>query len=205
MTTSLSKSTIPEWDPKNSYNSPRQVPRVKYEGHENYLKHRGSLNIGDWSIQSNGWESARPEPRLKYEEAKQSYIKNRGCMNELLGGYADPALERKGPRIKKEAENNFNKNKGTFHTILTHEKEEPKIYQPKVSYEGMNNRITGNGTVSSLFTNYGFHPLSAKPVPRVKFDGADFMANNNGSEASKTLSMVPPSTRPSSTIFFQPR
>jgi len=47
MTTSLSKSTIPEYDPNNSYSSPRQVPRVKSEAHENYIKSRGSLNIGN--------------------------------------------------------------------------------------------------------------------------------------------------------------
>ena len=46
MTTSLSKSTIPEYDPNNSYSSPRQIPRVKSEAQENYLKSRGSLNIG---------------------------------------------------------------------------------------------------------------------------------------------------------------
>ena len=46
MTTSLSKSTIPEYDPNNSYSSPRQVPRVKSEAQENYIKSRGSLNIG---------------------------------------------------------------------------------------------------------------------------------------------------------------
>ena len=48
MTTSLSKSTIPEYDPNNSYSSPRQVPRVKSEAQENYIKNRGSLNIGSY-------------------------------------------------------------------------------------------------------------------------------------------------------------
>lgn len=78
MTTSLSKSTIPAFDPTNSYSSPRQVPRVKFEGRENYDKNRGSLNIGDWSIQSKNWESPRPVPKVKYEVAHQSYIKNNG-------------------------------------------------------------------------------------------------------------------------------
>ena len=78
MTTSLSKSTIPEYDPNNSYSSPRQVPRVKFEGQEIYQKHRGSLNIGDWSIQSKDWNSPRPQPKVKYEDAQQAYIKNRG-------------------------------------------------------------------------------------------------------------------------------
>ena len=130
-------------------------------------------------------------------------------MNELLTGYNEhPTIERKGPRIKREAHENYTKNKGTFSTILNHAKnvdDQPKFYAPKVKYEGMNNRVTGAGTVHELFNNYGYHPLSAKPVARVKFDGADNMVANNGSEASKTLHMIPPSARPSSTIFFQPR
>ena len=78
MTTSLSKSTIPAYDPTNSYASARQVPRVKYEGHENLMKHRGSLNIGDWSIQAADWNSPRPAPKVKYDEATQTLQKNRG-------------------------------------------------------------------------------------------------------------------------------
>lgn len=130
-------------------------------------------------------------------------------MNELLTGYCEnPTIERKGPRIKREAEENFHKNKGTFNTILTHNsgvREEARRPNPKVYYEGMDNRITGSGTLGNLFANYGYHPLSAKPIPRVKFDGTNNMINNSGSSASKTLHMVPPSARPSSASFFQPR
>ena len=60
----------------------------KFEGRENYQKHRGSLNIGDWSIQSRDWESPRGAPRVKFEEAQKSYIKNReGTIKEIFGGY----------------------------------------------------------------------------------------------------------------------
>ena len=130
-------------------------------------------------------------------------------MSELLTGYNEhPAFDRKGPRIKREAHENYKKNKGTFNTILDHSSnkdDQPVRPAPKVKYEGMENRNTGAGTVSSLFSNYGYHAPSARPVPRVKFDGTDNLLNNNGSDASKTLQMVPPSARPSSTIFFQPR
>jgi hypothetical protein len=78
MTTSLSKSTIPEYDPNDTYTSPRHAPRVKYEGQNNYLKNRGSLNISDWFIQAQDWESPRPIPKIKFEEARKSYVRNRG-------------------------------------------------------------------------------------------------------------------------------
>ena len=78
MTTSLSKSTIPQYDPEDSYRSPRQAPRVKFEGRENYLKNRGSLNINDWAVQAQDWEEPRPAPKIKYEVAQQAYNRNRG-------------------------------------------------------------------------------------------------------------------------------
>lgn len=79
MTTSLSKSTIPSYDPTNSYSSPRMAPRVKFEGRENYLKNRGSINLGDYSVQSNA--TPRPCPKVKYEVAQSSYIKNTGNLS----------------------------------------------------------------------------------------------------------------------------
>lgn len=78
MTTSLTKSTIPVYDPHDSYTSPRAAPRVKFEGRENYEKNRGSLNIGDWAIQSKNWESPRPMPKIKYEDAQKAYQRNTG-------------------------------------------------------------------------------------------------------------------------------
>jgi hypothetical protein len=80
MTTSLSKSTIPAYDPDNSYNSPRQVPRITSAGFENAMRSRGSLNIGDWSIQGQDWHVKKQQPKVRYEVARQSYIKNRGII-----------------------------------------------------------------------------------------------------------------------------
>ncbi len=57
--------------------------------------------------------------------------------------------------------------------------------------------------MGKLFGQYGHHPLPEKPIPRVKFDGHDYRAQGSGSSMGKTLSMVPPSSRPSSTTFFR--
>lgn len=81
MTTSLTKSTIPAFEPNESYTSPRQHgPRVKYEGWDNYEKHRGTLNIGDWATQSKDWESPRPALKLKYADAINAYKRNTGIL-----------------------------------------------------------------------------------------------------------------------------
>jgi hypothetical protein len=81
------KSIIPGYNPNDTYTSPRPVPRIKTEGYSNYEKNRGSLNIGDWSIQGRNWESPRPVPKIKYEVAEQSYIKNRGTFKLILKRY----------------------------------------------------------------------------------------------------------------------
>lgn len=78
MTTSLSKSTIPPYNPNDSYMSPRVEPRVKFEGRENFEKNRGSLNIGDWAVQGKNWESPRPNLKLKFDDAFKAYKRNTG-------------------------------------------------------------------------------------------------------------------------------
>lgn len=205
MTTSLSKSTIPAYDPHSSYASPRPVPRVRPEAFENYAKHRGSLNIGDWAEQGRDWESARPVPKVKYEVAQQAYAKNRGCMNELLTGYWEhPPIERKGPRVKKEAEHIFQKNQGNMNTVL-HEygKNIPEEHHTsRAHFEGKYNVEKSRGSMNDLLGNYGRHAQSAKPVARVKYGGNDNLANNRGSGIQKTFDGVPLTNRPSSSQFF---
>ena len=130
-------------------------------------------------------------------------------MKEILTGYCDnPALPRKGPRITKAAFDNFEKNKGSFNTILNHENNSEEVAEkkvPKVHYEGVDNREQGFGTVANLYSEYGHHPVPDKPVPRVKFEGTNILMNNRGSQLEKTLKMVPPSSRPSSSVFFDMR
>lgn len=75
MTTSLGKGPIPEYNPNNDYFTPRQVPRVKKEAQDNYFKNRGSL---DMTLQNTNYVENRPVPRVKYDVAEKSYIKNRG-------------------------------------------------------------------------------------------------------------------------------
>ena len=207
MTTSLTKSTIPEYDPNSTYSSPRSAPRVRPEAVDNYLRNRGSLNIGDWAQQSHDWQSPRPAPKVKYDVAQQAYNRNRGCMSELLTGYwENPPVIRKGPRITKEAYGNFLKNKGSLTNLCYNnygKNVESETHQPKVQYEGKSNLEKNQGSMGNLFRNYGYAPLSARPVPRVKFEGVNNMEANRGSSIDKTLKQVPPSSRPSSSQFFR--
>lgn len=125
-------------------------------------------------------------------------------MREVLTGYCDPAVPKKGPRIKKEAEENFIKNRGTFNVILGDYGKNIQNEQlnPRVYYEGKLNNQKGRGSVGNLLSNYGHQPMSARPVPRVKFEAEDILEHNRGAGVDKTMKMVPPSSRPSSSTFF---
>ncbi len=125
-------------------------------------------------------------------------------MNTILTGYPDPAGDHKGPRITHSAHSNYIKNRGTFNDILQQDSnhDSPPVHMPKVYYEGRQNRETGNGSVGRLFTGYGYLPQSARPVPRVKYEAESNYQQGRGTNASKTLSFVPQSSRPSSATFF---
>ena len=130
-------------------------------------------------------------------------------MKSFLGGYPDPPHERKGPRVKKEAHQNYLKNKGSVGGIcFTNygKNEQEDSYNPRVYYTGRDNHEKGKGTVSQLFTNYGNLPVSARAIPRVKFEGSDNYEKNKGEAFSKTFQMIPPTpSRPktaASTTFL---
>ncbi|RNA05661.1 hypothetical protein BpHYR1_015464 [Brachionus plicatilis] len=126
-------------------------------------------------------------------------------MKEVLTGFCESQpIIKKGPRIKKEAQENYMKNKGSFNFILNEYGKggSNECTKPRVYYEGKYNNEKGRGSVGNLFTNYGNLPLSARPVPRVKFEAENILDHNRGSGVNKTLHMVPESSRPKSTTFF---
>jgi hypothetical protein len=129
-------------------------------------------------------------------------------MDDLLTGYCNPPQLRKGPRISREAESNFIKNRGSVNNICFEDygrNIKPELVNPRVTREGFSNcDQSRQGSVGSLFSNYGTMPLSAKPAPRIKFEGVHIQNDHRGSGVGKTLSSVPLSNRPSSATFFRP-
>ena len=81
MTTSITTSTIPEYNPDVFYYEKQPNPRVNYEGKNNYQKSRGTLNLGDWAQQGKDWDSPRPVPKVKFEDAQSNLEKSRGNLS----------------------------------------------------------------------------------------------------------------------------
>lgn len=126
-------------------------------------------------------------------------------MKEVLTGYCEnQPIIKKGPRIKKEAQENYVKNKGSFNYILNEYGKNPldECTKPRVYYEGKNYNEKGRGSVGNLLANYGNHPISARPIPRVKFEAGEILDHNKGTGVYKVLHMVPETSRPKSCTFF---
>lgn len=130
-------------------------------------------------------------------------------MKELMGGYCDnPPIAKTGPRISKDAWENYRKNRGSFQSIIGTQtgyttNEAGSLVHPRVHREGTTNEEKNRrGEVGQLLAQYGRQPLSARPVPRVKFGGENVLAHQRGSSVEKSLKMVPLTARPSSTQFF---
>jgi len=115
-------------------------PRVHPEGREFYERNAKASN---WYEHGNGVPDAKPEARLRSDAARQNAERNRGCMADNMGGYAEPVIERNlHPRaVKGEAKANAKSNQG--------------------------------GGMKNLMENYGNLDISARPAPKVKGSEAE--------------------------------
>lgn len=93
---------------------------VKREGVQNYIKNRGSLNLGDWAIE--GRRSATPrmgrgerEPfdgqaipaKVKGPEAIRNYMRSVSSTPNLLHGTLQPPNPHHGVRVRPEGQANY--------------------------------------------------------------------------------------------------
>jgi len=131
-------SNIPNYEEAPPY-------RVNREGAKNYVKNRGSLNIGDWAIEGRrmststlpeNQESNLPQPKVLGPDALRNYTKSRCTTPNLIYGNLQPPNSQQGMRVKKEGRANYEKNH--------------------------------NSEMKSLLQNYGKLPLSTKPVPNTQ-------------------------------------
>lgn len=117
--------------------------RVNREGVQNYLKNRGSLNIGDWAIEGRRMStttddptSVIPPPKVLGPDALRNYTRNRTTTPDLINGRLQPPDSRGAMRVKKEGLANYEKS----HYSQT----------------------------KDLMQNYGKLPATSQPVPHTQ-------------------------------------
>jgi hypothetical protein len=146
MTTTLS-SEFPSSNP-TTLNYEEALPfRVNGEGVKNYIKNRGSLNIGNWAIEGRkiptiNQESNLPQPKVFGPDALRNYTKSRCTTPNLLYGNIQTSDSHHGMRVKREGRANYEKNQ--------------------------------NSQMKSLLENYGKPPLSTPPVPHTQGEVKEF-------------------------------
>ena len=133
-------STIPNYD--------ESLPiRVNRDGISNYIKHRGTLNIGDWAIEGKRIPEgpyaeprveqrnyfAAPPPKVLGYEAMQNYTRSRSSTPYLIHGDLDPPNPHHQARVKQEGRENYDKNQAS--------------------------------QMRAMFQNYGKSPLTPQPAP----------------------------------------
>jgi hypothetical protein len=119
--------------------------RVNREGVANYVKNRGSLNLGDWATEGRRMSTSlgqgpsdfqAPPPQVLGREALQNYTRSRTSTPNLIYGDLQPPNPHHHQRVKREGRANYDKN-----------------------------RLT---QMKSIFQNYGKSPLPAQPAPNTQ-------------------------------------
>ena len=122
--------------------------RVNQEGVKNYMKNRGSLNIGEWAIEgqrpsSSSVSHASPieepygtQPKVIGPDAMRNYSRSRNSTPNLIYGALETANAHSQMRVKQEGLANYERNH--------------------------------NSDVKGLLQNYGKMPLLQQPIPHTQ-------------------------------------
>lgn len=133
--------------------------RVNKESVNNYVRNRGTLNLGDWAIEARKRsssaamqnENSAPPRRVMGADAERNCVRGRSSTPNLIYGNLDPPNPHHRHRVKREAQANYEKNQQT--------------------------------QMKSLLDKYGKLPLPAKPEPHtqgeVNFKEYHLLINRN--------------------------
>lgn len=129
--------------------TPKPHPRIKPEASTYAERNRGSMEKWFDYSGNDSYESPRPAGRSVTDEGRRNAELNKGSMSGIMGGYADPPLQRTvHPRaVKGEASEIANQNKG--------------------------------GAMKDLMDNYGKLSVDEKPAQKVHGADAEEYAERN--------------------------
>lgn len=131
-------STLPNYEEAPPF-------RVNQEGVKNYIRNRGSLNIGDWAIEGRRMSTATlpvnqeptvAQPKVLGPDALRNYTKSRCTTPNLIYGHMQTPDSNQPMRVKREGRANYEKNQ--------------------------------DSQMKSLLQNYGKLPLPTPSVPNTQ-------------------------------------
>ena len=126
-------STIPNYEEALPF-------RVNHEGAKNYVKNRGTLNIGDWATEGRRMSTStlpiNQEPKVLGPDALRNYTKSRCSTPNLIYGNLEAPDSHPALRVKREGRANYEK--------------------------------SHHSQTKTLFENYGKLPLSTPKLPNTQ-------------------------------------
>ncbi|CAF1313219.1 unnamed protein product [Adineta steineri] len=167
-------STLPNYEEAPPF-------RVNHEGVKNYVKNRGSLNIGDWAIEgrrmsttatilSDNQQSNLVQPKVLGSEALRNYNKSRCSTPNLIYGDVQPPDSHHGMRVKREGQANYNKNHDS--QVKTLQENYGKLPLPRQPAPHIQGEVATNlyylhqeGQMGPILNNYGRSSATPRSVP----------------------------------------
>lgn len=106
--------------------------RVNREGVQNYMKNRGTLQLGDQPLdyrrssvssartpmRSDRFAFVAPPPKVLGADALRNYTRSRSSAPNLIGGVVEPPHPHHQFRVKPEAQKNYERNQRTQMKVL---------------------------------------------------------------------------------------
>ena len=175
--------------------TPRQHPRIKPEAASYADRNRGGLERWFDYSGNDEYESPRPAGRTVTAEGKRNAELNKGSMSEIMGGYADPPIQRTiHPRgVSGDAQEIAEQNKGAgmknlienYGNLGLSDRPHPKVHGELAEEFAERN----HGTVDNLMNNYGTHTPDTPPPQKVSYGGEEVAEKYHGAGMGPVLRM----------------
>jgi len=163
--------------------------RIKPEA-EDYAKKSVEGMMQKFMNQSENtdYNSPRPVPRITLE-GEEFATKNKGVMDDCMGGYLDSPASHNQRRIRPEAEDNANRNnRGTAGKIMNGGGPASERPQARVRPEAQANANRNTtSALSHMMSNYGQLEISGRPAPRVVSEEAQQNAQRYSGTAADVI------------------
>ena len=163
------------------YSTARPAVRVKPEASDNAVRNGGSMHLVMDSNKNCSYSTSRPQPRVK-AEAQDNAVKNKGQMRLVLSS-ENPLTDDKVARVKPEAKDIYQRNRGTLTGDIYNYGNNPldQLPEQKIKGSGRQNATLGvNGTVGRIMQQNGTPRRPARPQSRVKSEGAKYAKQGKG-------------------------
>ncbi|CAG5123873.1 unnamed protein product [Candidula unifasciata] len=173
-------TTLPTFKP--------EAARVHEDGRENYER---SIKPSGWYTDNSLSNEYKPDVRLRSDTARDIAVKNRGCMQDNLQGYADPPVVKSiHPRgIKPEARRIAEVNKGlelkclldNYGKLANEPRPGPKVY----GSEAEEYKEREHGSTKFLLNHFSTDPIPVSEMPpphRLRLGGEEIAEKHKGEQ-----------------------